>query len=238
MQRPPVGKIAGIIGFASLLAGMAWFSAHNANDVASRVNAKLEKIDAQVQYATEMAEYADRVVNLPEDAANWYVTVFTASPATQQDQQLVAWFDSDPQLKRIKGSTHFAVCDPTKAVYSRYANVASGGASAVLVQDPKGAVVYKASGAGIPNAPWPLLKGIKECILAHCPHLRPCPCPKPPAPVPQPSPLPAPSPIPDIGPPDAGPVIDGKDETLVMLLLFAGGIVVACMFNWKKTAGI
>ncbi len=236
-MKPIQGKLPAIVAFAALVAGMAWCVINSAkqNDglLAKEMAAKMARVEAQAKYATELAEYADRVIELPEDGANWHTTVFTAKEPTPRERQLLSWFDSDQRLAKLKSSTHFHHYTPASSVYPRYSNVVSGGQTAVMVQDAKGAVVYKVSGAATPQEPWPLFKGIKECILAHCPHLRPCPCPTPP---PSPSPQPGPNPIPDVGPPDGTPPIDAKDETLAIVLLFVGAIVVGFLLSWKKDA--
>ncbi|HVC98676.1 MAG TPA: hypothetical protein VND64_33735 [Pirellulales bacterium] len=238
-MKPIKGKLLAIVAFAALIAGMAWcvISGAKKNDglLAKEIAAKMALVEAQAKYATELAEYADRVIELPEDGANWHTTVFTATEPTPHERQLLSWFDGDQRLAKLKSSTHFHHYTPASSVYPRYSNVVSGGQTAVMVQDASGVVVYKVSGEATPKEPWPLFKGIKECIQAHCPHLRPCPCPTPPpGPAPSPSPQPGPSPIPDVGPPDGTSPFDAKDETLAIVLLFAGAIVVGFLLSWKK----
>ncbi|HUY34659.1 MAG TPA: hypothetical protein VMV69_18080 [Pirellulales bacterium] len=231
------GKLPAIVAFAALVAGLAWSVIDSAKQSDAVLAAKLVQVEAMARHATELAQYADRVVELPEDGANWHTTVFTANPPTPQERRILSWFDGDQRLRKLKSSTHFHHYTPASSVYPRYANVVSGGATAVMVQDATGAVVYKVSGAATPKEPWPLFKGIKECILAHCPHLRPSPCPTPtPEPSPSPSPPPDPNSIPDVGPPNDTSPLDAKDETLAIVLLFAGAIVVGFLLSWKKEA--
>ncbi len=184
---------------------------------------------------------AEQVIDLPEDARAWHTSVFTNVRLTPQEREILDWFVSDPQLSRLRSQTLFHHYNRTSAVWPRYANLTSAGLPVVVLQDASGKVIFKASGAAIPRAPWPLIRGIVECIRAHCPH---CPRPRPtPQPEPEPEPLPDDVPndkplIPDIiGPNDDTPPA-GRDDTVpatiaVFMASLAAGFVVAARSNRK-----
>lgn len=223
-----IAACVGLLAFASM-------SSMNAKKVSGHtaiaMRAELAKVQAEVAEAKALAEFTDRVIDLPEDAGAWHTTVITNDPPSAKDLQLVGWFDSDPQLANLKRQTHWHWYSPKSSVYERYANVTATGLPVILVQDQTGKTVYKASGANAPNAPWPLVKGIVECVRAHCPH---CPRPKPtPAPVVPPVPV-----VPDVGPPHIIPDVVGpndntpgeiKDDTIPVTIA-AGLIALAIGF--------
>ena len=186
-------------------------------------------------------QLAEQVIDLPEDAHAWHTSIFTNVRLTQREREILDWFVSDPQLSRLRSQTLFHHYNRTSAVWPRYANLTSAGLPVVVLQDASGKVIYKASGEGIPRAPWPLVKGIVECIRAHWPH---CPRPRPtPQPEPEPEPLPDEVPsdkpvIPDIiGPNDDTPSV-GRDDTVpvtaaVFVVSLAAGFFVAARSNKK-----
>ena len=224
---------------SALCASVAWcaMTAHAARKHENRLTAEIAAVKArsdyaaaQAAYAASVAELGDRVIDLPDDADGWYTSVFTQEKPSRRERQILDWFESDPQLARLKSQTHFNHYTPASSIYSRYANLTGGGLPVVVLQDPSGTVVFKASGDAVPPAPWPLVRGIIDCIRAHCPH---CPRPKP-----KPTPEPAPDDVPDdkpvipdiIGPNEETPV--GRDDTLavtaaVFVLSLAAGFAVA-----------
>jgi hypothetical protein len=173
------------------------------------------------------------VIDLPEDGQTWHTSVFTGVRLSARERDLLDWFTSDPRLNRLRRQTHFHHFNRLSAVWPRYANLTADGLPVIVLQDATGKVVFKASGDAVPRAPWPLVKGIVECIRAHCPH-----CPRP-RPTPQPQPEPEPDETPDEQPvvPDiVGPNKDtpeiGRDDTLpvtiaVFVVALAGGFVAA-----------
>jgi hypothetical protein len=230
------------IGFAMVMALLAasFESSRSAKSCATSHTAKLTALAIEAYHtaaeARAIADFGDRVIDLPEDGGAWHTTVFTSEQPTPPEQRLLAWFDSDPQLNRLKRQTHFHHYTPKSSVYERYGNLTAGGLPAVVLQDQTGKVVYKVSGANVPSAEWPLVKGVIECIRAHCPH-----CPRP-NPTPAPAPTPSPSPVPDIGPPHIIPDVvgpndntppDAKDDTL---LVACGVFLIALIGSFIATA--
>ncbi|HEV7223591.1 MAG TPA: hypothetical protein VGN42_12870 [Pirellulales bacterium] len=226
-----------VIGLAFLCASTAYgaMSAAAARRLAtinaSTLRAAVRQARVEAAEAKALAEFGDRVIDLPEDGAAWHTSVFTHDPPAPDEQRMLAWFASDPQLLRLKQQTHFHHYTPRSSVYARFANVTAAGLPAIVLQDATGQVVYKASGDNAPSAPWPLVKGIIECVRAHCPH---CPRPKP-QPAPEPTPDPTPGPpnlVPDVVGPNQNTPLNGRDDTVpvtiaVFLLTLVAGFLAA-----------
>lgn len=216
-----------IMAFALLAAGLTYngLSVAHTRKANAALARRLVQIDHKADYAANLAEFGDRVIDLPQDAHSWHTSVFTKDVLEQRERQLLDWFSSDPQLVRLRQQTHFHHYTPRSAVYSRYGNVTASGLPVILLQDATGQVIYKVSGDNLPRAPWPLVRGIIDSIRAHCPH---CPRPKPaPEPVPEPEDAPVEKPlIPDIlGPNQNTP--SGRDDTLpVTVAVFVGAIAI------------
>lgn len=216
-----------ILAFALVAAGLTYnyLSVAHTQKANAALARRLARIDHKADYAANLAEFGDRVIDLPEDARSWHTSVFTADAPTPRERQLLGWFSSDPQLVLLRQQTLFHHYTPRSAVYSRYGNVTAGGLPVVVLQDATGQVIFKASGENLPSAPWPLVRGIIESIRAHCPH---CPRPKPaPEPLPEPDDTPAEKPVvPDIrGPNQNTP--RGRDDTLpVTVAVFIGAIAI------------
>jgi len=241
-----VACVAGVLVFASMSSMNAKKVSHNAQsqvqDTAASLRAELDAVKAEAAQAKAIAEFGDRVIDLPEDGNAWHTTIFTSENPTPHEQQILSWFESDEQLRKLKAQTHFHHYTPQSSVYERYGNLTSAGLPSIVLQDNTGKVIYKASGANAPNAPWPLVKGVVECIRAHCPH-----CPRPnPTPTPSPTPTPGPSPIPDIGPHVVPDVVgpndntdpNAKDDTVaatiaVFLIFLAVGFIAAAKKNGR-----
>jgi len=207
---------------------------------ASTLQAAVRRARVETAEAKALAEFGDRVIDLPEDGAAWHTSVFTHDPPAANEQRMLAWFASDPQLAKLKQQTHFHHYTPRSSVYTRFANVTAAGLPAIVLQDAAGRVVYKASGGSAPSAPWPLVKGIIECVRAHCPH---CPRPKPqPAPDPEPTPDLTPGPpnlIPDVVGPNQNTPLNGRDDTVpvtiaVFLLALAAGFLAAARRDTRR----
>ena len=236
---------AAVIALAALFAGVTWTATQTAgtkstlNQIASAFQSESNYTRSELERAEIERVYAERVFTLPEDGAAWHTTVITNAQPTAEEQQILSWFDTEQPLVALKSQTHWHHVTPESKLYGRMAPVVQNGLPVVLVQDASGKVVYKQSGAAAPKAPWPLIKGIRECIGTHCPHLRPKPKPCPtPEPKPEPVVTPEPSPndkpaIPDIGPDDKEP--EAADASLLLAGL-AGGLclLVGVGLQWRK----
>lgn len=209
------------------------------NETASAISSTIRAGDERHLDAPATESAGELVIDLPEDGERWHTSVFTGVRLSGRERELLDWFTSDPHLDRLRRQTHFHHFNRLSAVWPRYANLTSAGLPVVVVQDATGKVVYKASGDAVPPAPWPLVRGIVECIRAHCPH---CPRPRPtpePTPEPEPDETPHEQPVvPDIVGPNKDTPEIGRDDTLpvtiaVFVVALAGGFVAAARSGRK-----
>jgi len=152
----------------------------------------------------------ERVTALPEDGATWHTTVFTTAEWQQHasENAVVGAFYTDPQLTRLRLGTNFNHYTPENRLWNSYRAV-NDRLPSVVVQDPEGAVVFKASGPAMAaDGKTPLRNLAKKIVAAvrrWCPN---CPRPDPddkPAPEEKPAdPLATPAfvPFPDVLPPE------------------------------------
>jgi len=188
----------------------------------------------------------ERVVNLPQDSAKWYVSV-VGSANDARYNGVVGWFSTNTNLKKLKDQVHFCQVTSDTAIYKdRYAANVKG-LPTVRVQKPDGVVVYEASGKNLPMTAEGLYgviagavntaQGIRPILPwrrdmeRRCPGPGPCPSPNP---SPDPQPDPEPQPIDDGGPPilDDPPVESAIPWGLLPPLCLAGLVVgVACGYG-------
>lgn len=91
----------------------------------------------------------ERVIDLPQDQGQWYVTVF-GSEADARYREIVRWFDSHPVLRRLREQTKWhAVAIQSKVFRERYQDSVPVLPS-VRVQSADGRIVYQLSGDQIP----------------------------------------------------------------------------------------
>ncbi|HEV3340370.1 MAG TPA: hypothetical protein VG125_08430 [Pirellulales bacterium] len=226
------------LAFAALAWSMA--TATNVKQDEQYLSRQLAAVKATADYAASLAEIGDRVIDLPNDGQAWHTTVVTHEQPTPRERQLLGWFDREPELIRLKQQTHFHRYTPQSAVYKNVQPAVSNGLPAVIVQDGTGAVVYKVSGDNVPSTSWPLVRGIIDCIRAHCPH---CPKPKPkPTPAPEPAPVEPPSDkpvIPDVVGPNDNTPADGRDDTLIVTIgAFLAAVAVGFLATAKSNRSI
>jgi len=113
----------------------------------------------------------EQVVDLPEDGTKWHVSVVGTG---EQYNELIRWFESDDNLKSLRGQVHFHPISDKDGIQAY--NVP--GLPAVRLQDDKGKVLYEAWGENIPITSQGLYGAMARAI-------RPCPWdqPDPPDPV-------------------------------------------------------
>lgn len=227
-------------GGALLAAGLALAMVYVANNKISasteKINARLAALSAAHEELAAYADFSDRVIDLPEDGDAYHVSVFTSQRPDARETRLLAMFDNEPELAKLKRQTHWHHYTPASSIISRYTALTAAGYPAVVVQDTAGQVIYKRNGDDVPAVPWPLIRGIRDSIRLHCPHLCPRPCPKP-EPKPEPEPEPDIRPIPDIVGPDRTTPPDGRDDTLLVVgLATVGAVVAGFVHAWKKNA--
>lgn len=187
----------------------------------------------------------ERVVTLPQDQDQWYISV-VGEAGEARYQKVLGWFDTNADLKHLKGQVHFCPVRSNSAIYKeRYAPNVKG-LPTVRVQDSKGVVIYEAAGDAIPMTAEGLFGAIADdaqkaqgCILRPwrkiCPGPGPCPTP---TPDPEPQPLdPEPQPLdPAPGPPDiVRPTQSALPPWWAMLLALAAGNVVGVAQKWGET---
>lgn len=192
-------------------------------------------------------EVGERIVDLPEDSGTYWLSVFYRDqyqdPASRR---LAAYMASEPRLQSLAAMMRTNVYTAGHPMYEqRYSNLISGqgdsGLPAVVVQKPNGALVYKASGANIPDSAEALAEEIRESLRRSAPNwdCRPYDPNCRPKPKPQPAPLPpapAPAPLPDIRPVD--PVAPSEDVinwgagVLLVAVALGGGAYAAWKRGW------
>ncbi len=172
----------------------------------------------------------ERVVNLPQDAGKWYVSV-VGNTNDARYNEILGWFESNASLTKLKNQVHFCPVTADTALYQeRYASNVKG-LPTVRMQRADGTVVYEAAGRNIPlTAPGlngalagsaqdaqgllPLLPWRRNADkrLNNLEHAKP-------QPQPQPQPDPPPQPLDDNATPDDSVTPDGTDCALAWWLL-------------------
>ena len=155
----------------------------------------------------------DRIVSLPQDQGKWYVSV-VGNATDSRYNEIVGWFDTNANLKKLKNQVHFCPVTSDTAIYqARYAGNVKA-LPTVRMQKPDGTVVYEAAGKNIPMTAAGLngalagavntAQGIHPVLPWRRDMERRCPGPLP-TPPPQPQPDPEPQPLDDNGPPNVEP---------------------------------
>ena len=171
----------------------------------------------------------ERIINLPNDQAKWYVSVVGSSSDVNY-QKVIGWFNTNAKLKKLKDQVHFCQVTKGTAIYTeRYAHNVYG-LPTIRVQKANGETVYEAYGDNIPMSADGLNNAIAEKVLPWRKNMEdrcrpgPCPTPKPNPPLDS-----EPQPIIDGGVPDmdASPRRGIPAVVAVMLLVasaIAGGV--------------
>ena len=185
----------------------------------------------------------ERVVSLPQDAGKWYISV-VGDVNNARYNEIIGWFATNPNLKRLKDQVHFCPVTAGTATYrERYAaNVKA--LPTVRMQRSDGTVVYEAAGKNIPMTAaglnGALANGVYTAegtrpILPWRRNMENRCCPGPgPSPNPQPLLDPDPQPIDDQGPPNIDETLAESSVPWVWLpvLCFAGlGVGVTCGYG-------
>jgi len=113
----------------------------------TRASVEGEEADAEV-------EIGDRVVDLPEDGRGrgYFTTVFTSSnwQRNGRERAIVEWFRENGRLTDLRRQTHWHHYTPGHRIWSRFRKVLDR-LPCVVVQDPDGYVIYKATGENVPS---------------------------------------------------------------------------------------
>lgn len=140
--------------------------------------------------------------------ADMHLTVFVG-----EDTRYAVWFDSNPELIKLKEKSNFNVISIYDHRFPRYK---IDTVPAVLLQNRSGRVIYWAAGTKLPNSPKALHTAMQKQI-ALCPWLTP---------EPEPKPEPKPEPTPVVKPADVvieEPQPDLPNPILLAVLALAGG---------------
>jgi len=178
----------------------------------------------------------ERVVRLPNDHGKWYVSV-VGDGRDAAYQRLLAWFDTNANLKTLRAQVHFCPIAAGTAIYQERYKENVKGLPTVRVQKPGGEVIYEAAGKNLPMSADGLYGAIADGVYS-AQGIRPvlpwrrdmerrCPAPGPsPQPEPQPQPDPEPQPIDDGGAPVVEPQTGGLEWVLALLCVggFFGGL--------------
>lgn len=148
----------------------------------------------------------ERVINLPNDGGNWYLSLY-GDPADPRYQQLKQWFHTNSVLVDFRKQTHYNEISSNHPRYQRYAETMPG-LPCIRLQNSKGIVVSEFWDDNIPMTDTALVQGIKGDMQDKtswgCLRRRRNPSPTP-APDTNPTPKPQPVPTPIDTPPKFEP---------------------------------
>jgi len=141
--------------------------------------------------------YKSRIIELPADQGVWWTTaVFDSPTPTSQGSRQLSALLSTPRLQSLIAQTKYTKYTPSDLMYQqRFSRYYGNVTPQLIIQEPNGQVVYKATGDQIPSDPDVLADDI-QLAISNC---RPKPTPVTPQPSPAPQPV-VPNQIPDISP--------------------------------------
>ena len=204
--------LVGLLCCASLLLGL--FAMSTGYDFAKdfrtdqRVGEVLARFDRVAQHLPLVGELVD---DLPQDEHQWWLTIFEPAEKCGKCQQIEGWFQTDPQLAKLRSQTRFQIIDTSQKKYQLNATAIGDQLPAVTLQKPNGQLCYKASGGNLPITSVALSSEMAESI-GRC---------RPPKPKPSPSPAPVVQPrVPDMRP--STPITTTGDSKLLTLLVVIG----------------
>ena len=181
----------------------------------------------------------ERIINLPNDQAKWYISV-VGDKNDANYQRVLRWFTTNEKLNKVRDQVHFCPIITGTAVYNtRYASNVKK-LPTVRMQKPDGTVVFEVSGTSIPMSAEGLNGAMAESIRPLLPwrrnHTHPQPAPEP---CPVPDTDPEPQPIDDSNVPFFNEPASRGVPTFVCILAIVGsvltGAVGGLVIQWKKT---
>lgn len=175
----------------------------------------------------------ERVINLPQDSAKWYVSVIGDGP---EYKSVLAAFDATDAMKKLKAQVHFLPVQSGTAVYrDRYAKdqgeFAITALPCVRMQTDKGVVVYQACGKQIPSDPSALYAEIASSVEQVSRRVL-LPWRRKHNAEPQPEPIPEPMPIDEPPAPIGPPVLEPQQPdfplwpAMLCMALFLAGLMI------------
>lgn len=112
------------------------------------------------------------VVDLPQDAENWYATLFVADDYDKRPAhaKAVQMWENEKWCKDLRSRAHgrlFRISDPSAKAYWPHIK----GTPCLMLQDPTGLVVYSETNADLGSRPRQLLRSINGTMRKrrHCP---------------------------------------------------------------------
>lgn len=199
---------------------------------------------AMATLATAQSNYGvsveDRVVNLPNDGARWYLSVVGDANESQY-RTILEWFNTDERLRDFRSQVHYCPIERSTAVFKERYRTNTSSLPTVRLQDSKGVVVYEADGKQLPftaSGLYGALANATRKVLG----VELCPWRKrnDPTPTPEPKPTPIPDPDPAPAPNEGAPVVEPANDIAPLIavvlavvgLLVGGGVGVAA--GWKQ----
>lgn len=142
-----------------------------------------EPLDFKINARTTLMDNppaGQQIMTLPEDGNAYFTSIFVPAnwQANPKSRALVAWFDTDTQLRSLKTQTHFKVFAANDLMARRYHNVVTE-LPCVMIQKPDGTRVYHAQGDSLPASATALAADIQGNLYMKCPLKKPEPEPEP-----------------------------------------------------------
>jgi hypothetical protein len=154
------------------------------------VTASAETMKADAAFGVKYNPTELKLNYLPDTTATPYVTIFGHGP---RYEQLVKSYSTNPELKRLKDSSHFAAIDTASTLFKERYAASTNGSLVIRIQDANGNVLHEVADGNIPLSAEAL---IRQTNSAQCFGRRRCPdgnCPAPLDPDAQPLPPPGPA---------------------------------------------
>jgi hypothetical protein len=107
---------------------------------------------------------SSRVIDLPQDQGKLFTTVI-GQANDPQVQQMLRWFDQNPELNRIKQTSHFHFLSSESVMFKSRYDATTGDVPCLRIQQPDGTVIYQCSRRNLPLSPEALANSISTTCL-------------------------------------------------------------------------
>jgi hypothetical protein len=125
-----------------------------------------------------MHDLGDVVLELPEDGQLYHTLLFTSEHWQQnpKERDFIAWFDTNPQLKKLCAQTHVHHYEANQLRYRyRFDDIVKDDFPCIIVQRCDGCAVFKMSGSNMPRNS-AVLAGKLSSVLDRLPDQEPALC--------------------------------------------------------------
>lgn len=112
----------------------------------------------------------ERVIDLPEDGANWH-TILILRPDWRNlpaERRAEAMFHSEPLLVSLKHQTHWHLITTDQPEFAPFRSLVTA-TPCLIVERANGEVVYRESGPELGKHPHDLTHAIRREVERHCP---------------------------------------------------------------------